>query len=178
MKDESITFNFDVDPSKFMRAMNALDDIAAIVRIHLEIDRALIYIIEKMVPSSKHLKLHYTGHRINFLRALGLPDLRIAPVSIINSVRNEFAHKDKEIISATDALKLLHAVEALYARKIPDSFEVIYNKKDGSKQQWIFGEMNPKEQFCFLGSLALTGIATIESEYEQIAFRRLPRAVS
>lgn len=175
MSDESITLNFDINTGKLMRAMTADDDIGAIVRLHLEIDRALVHIIKAMVPAPEHFRMRFTGQRINFLRALGLPNLRLEPVSVINSVRNKFAHEDRETILEADVLNLKQAVEALYARKLPDTFEVRYHKKDGSERRWVYREMNHKERFCFLGSLALAGLAAVEKEFAPIAFRQLPR---
>ncbi|MDR6303055.1 hypothetical protein GGQ85_000736 [Nitrobacter vulgaris] len=175
LSDKPTVFNFDVDSGRIMRAMYTEDDIGAVIRIHFEIDRALDHIVRTMVPSSNTMKLPYTSSKVDFLLALGLPNLRITPVLIINSIRNKFAHREKEAIVLSDTVDLLRAIETMYDRKIPESFQVIHQKKDGSRCEWRFGEMSPKEKFCFLGSLALAGVAMIESDFEKVSFKSLMR---
>jgi hypothetical protein len=177
--NEPTVFNFDVDSGRIMRAMYTEDDIGAVIRIHFEIDRALDHIVKTMVPASNKMRLPYTGNKVDFLLALGLPELRIAPVLIINKIRNKFAHKEKEEIVLSDTVDLLRAIETMYDRKIPENFHTIHQKKDGSRREWRFGEMSPKEKFCFLGSLALTGVAAIESDFEKVSFKLLmPRGAT
>lgn len=109
--------------------------------------------------------------RIRFLAALGIPETRISPARIINEIRNEFAHKERELFIGRDISRLQAAVETLYQRKIPDHFVLAINQK-GVRQEWRFGEMNLKQKFCLMGSMVLTGVALIENDFPKINLAR------
>lgn len=149
-----------------MRAMNTPDDIGAIVRLHNELDDTFKHVLDTMLPSGKPHKHRYLNDRIIALRDAGLVEVRLAPAAVINSVRNKFAHSNKEQFQSSDVVKLAAAVEALYGgRKITDHFEIIDNRK-GFERRWRFGDMNDKERFCFYGFMAIAGAAAIENDFE------------
>lgn len=149
--------------------MQTDDEIGAMIRVHYELDRALRFVVEAMVPSSKCLKLNYTSQRINLLIALGMPEIRLKPTKIVNAIRNDFAHREKEAFVDDDVSSLHHAIERVYARPIPATFRLDFHSKiEGESRSWIYGDMNLKEKFCFLGSLTLASIATIPNQFEAL----------
>jgi hypothetical protein len=169
---EPLKFNFPLDTSRLTRAIDTADDIGAVIRIHFEIDRALEHIITAMIPNASALRHRYMGQRIAFLRALGLHEVRLLPVTIINEIRNKFAHHEKEGVSASDIARLHDSITALFGKEIPTHFGLLHKKSD-TVREWVYGEMTLKEKFCFLGYFALAGIAAIENEYEKIRFNKI-----
>lgn len=151
------------------------DDIGAIIRVHYEIDQALQHVIGTLIPFPKRLKLRYMKQRIELLLALGMPEVRLQPAEIVNHIRNDFAHRDKETFLAEDVTGLHEAIVALYGREIPPTFAMLHRKDDGSTQEWRYCDMNLKEKFCFLGSFALGGVATIQTDFHKIAIRQVVR---
>lgn len=159
-------FNFPVDTKRMMRAIDTPDDIGAVVRIHFELDRALEHVINAMVPRAKILTHRFMSQRIMFLSALGLPPARVEPARVINAIRNDFAHREKETLEAKDIKSLEVAIVGLLRKNIPTHF-ALYNKKDDEvRREWRYGEMTLKEQFCLLGFFAVSGVATIENDFK------------
>jgi hypothetical protein len=171
---EVTEFNFPVDTARMMRAIDTPDDIGAVVRMHFEIDRALEHVVRAMVPAVKHLGHRYMDQRIRFLQALGLPDIRIEPARVINKIRNDFAHREKEALTESDVSALEEPVSRLLSRQIPTHFALQHNMKDGSRREWVYKTMSSKERFCMLGFFTLSGVATIENDFNKIAFSPSP----
>lgn len=167
---ETTTFNFAVDTTRMIRAIDTPDDIGAVVRLHFEIDRALEHVVNVMVPAAQHLQHRFMEQRIRFLQALGMPNVRIQPARVINTIRNNFAHREKEALSPQDVTTLEGPVSELLGRNIPTHFALQHKKKDGSRRDWVYETMSPKEQFCMLGFFTLSGIATIENDFRKLAF--------
>ncbi|MGY3618405.1 hypothetical protein [Bradyrhizobium sp. USDA 10063] len=166
-----MTENFPIDTGRMIRAIDTPDDIGAVVRLHFEIDRALEHIVNAMVPAPQHLQHRFTGQRIKFLQALGLPYVRIEPAIVINTIRNDFAHREKEALTASDVAILEEPVSRLLApQQISPHLTIQHEKKDGSRREWVYGTMSPKEKFCMLGIFAVSGIATIESHFRKVSF--------
>ncbi len=153
-----------------MRAIDTPDDIGAVVRIHFEIDRALTHIIETMVPNPSVLRHHYMSQRLSYLESLGLPTDRLAPARAINVLRNKFAHKEKEHIQAADIDELERAIVNLLGRPIPSNFALRHKSFRAPPREWRYDTMSPKEKFCLLGFFSLSGIATIEHDFQRLAF--------
>jgi len=118
MRNEPTVFSFEVDVARMMRAIDTPDDIGAVVRMHFEIDRALEHIVDAMVPAAKHLRHRFMDERIRFLQALGLPDVRLQPARTINTVRNDFAHREKENLEQADVDALEGPVSKLLDLKV------------------------------------------------------------
>jgi hypothetical protein len=169
---KTVKFNFAVDSSRMIRALETPDDMGAVIRIHFEMDRALEHVVNATVPDASHLRHQYMESRIRFLLALGLPELRLTPAKIINEIRNKFAHREKETVTASDVTKLSDAVTTLIGKEIPSHF-AIKDMRAGSFREWRYGEMTRKEQFCLLGYIALAGIATIENDFGKICFTQI-----
>ncbi|MGY8635816.1 hypothetical protein RAD15_25425 [Bradyrhizobium sp. 14AA] len=167
---DTTTFNFPVDTARMLRAIDTPDDIGAVVRLHFEIDRALEHIVTTMVPAAQHLQHRFMDQRIRFLRALGLPEVRIEPAKVLNTIRNDFAHREKESLTAGDVDALEEPVSKLLGRRIPTHFALEHRRRDGTRREWIYEQMSCKEKFCMLGFFALSGIATIENDFSKIAF--------
>ncbi len=165
-----IVFNFKVDSGRLRRAIETPDNIGAVIRLHFEIDRALDHIVSVMVPAPQHINHQYLEQRIRFLLSLGIPEIRLIPARIINRIRNDFAHREKDEFLDADIAVLSEAIEALLGNSIPTNFALI-NKQNGGEREWRYGEMNSKEKFCFLSYFALSGIATIENDFEKMQLR-------
>jgi|SRR5882757_4382574 len=166
---QSAIFNFPVDTARMMRAVETPDDIGAVVRIHFEIDRALEHIVNVMVPAAKHLGHRFMDQRIKFLLSLGLPEERVQPARVLNIIRNDFAHREKEALGQSDVDSLEGPVVKMLGQSIPADFALRHNKEDGSQRGWMYGKMSYKEKFCMLGFFTLSGIATIENHFSKIA---------
>jgi len=164
----SISFNFDVNSQRLLRAIETEDDIGAVIRLHFEIDRAYEHVVKTLIPDVAQLKHRYMDERIRFLLAIGLPSIRVEPARVINGIRNKFAHDEKEAFSTADIERLSLAVEAMIGKQIPSNFALISKKQD-SYREWRYGDMSLKEKFCFLGYLTLSGVATIENDFPKVS---------
>jgi hypothetical protein len=167
---EPTTFNFPIDTGRMLRAIDTSDDIGAVIRIHFEIDRALEHIVSVMVPAAQHLRHRFMDERIRFVLALGLPTDRVEPARTINTLRNHFAHREKERLDQSDVDLLEGPVCEMLGRAIPPQFSLRHERKDGSRREWLYGDMSVKEKICMLGFFTLGGIATIENDFQKIAF--------
>jgi hypothetical protein len=172
MPDSGTTvLNLDFDTPKLLLAMATLDHIGAIVRIHTELDEVLKHVVKAMVPPPVP-PLRYASERIECLVSRGLPKLRVAPASIINTVRNNFAHNNKQAFKAKDVSKLQRAIATLYGREITPDFVFIHRRKD-SDHSLRYGDMDDKERFCFLGFSAIAAVAAIENDFAHGTFERI-----
>ncbi len=163
---------FDFDTAKLLLAMRTPDPIGAIVRIHTELDEALKHIVKVMVPPPIP-PLQYASERIEYLVSVGLPRLRVAPASIINTVRNNFAHSNKQVFKAKDVSKLQCAVTKLYnGREVGSGFEFVRREKDAD-HTLRYDDMDDKEKFCFLGFAAIAAVAAIEVDFAPGSFKRI-----
>jgi len=167
----SITLKYEMDRAKLLLAMNTPDPIGAIIRIQTELDEVLKHTIKSMV-SPPIPRLQYASERIECLVANGLPRLRVAPASIINTVRNNFAHNNKQAFKPRDVNKLQQAVTKLYGGLNFENFVFIHRKKD-SDIELRYADMDHKQRFCLLGFAAIAAVAAIEIEFSPGTFKRL-----
>lgn len=172
--NSTVTFNFEPDSARLIRAIETPDDVGAVIRVHFEIDRALEHIVNVMIPTPSLLRHQYMDSRIRFLLALGLPEVRIAPAKVINEIRNKFAHREKENFENSDIAKLSGSVTALIGKEVPTHFALIHKRAD-SQREWQYGDMTLKEKFCVLGYIALSGVATIENDFPKLSFAQASR---
>jgi tRNA U38,U39,U40 pseudouridine synthase TruA len=163
--------NFELDQTKLLLAINTPDHIGAIVRIHTELDEALIHVVKAMVPPPIP-SLNYAKDRIECMVRMGLPELRVTPAIIINRVRNRFVHKNQQSFEAKDVSKLYEAVAKLYGGRDFSNFVFVHRKRD-SDRELPYADMDTKEKFCFLGFLAIAGVAAIENDFEPGTFKRI-----
>lgn len=122
------TFNFNVDSARMIRAIDTPDDIGAVVPLQFEIDRALAHIVGAMVPAAQHLNHRYMDERIRFLLSLGMPEIRLQPARVINTIRNKFAHREKESLNQSDIALLEEPVGKLLGGSVPTHFALRHNK--------------------------------------------------
>jgi hypothetical protein len=169
---KTTVLKIDFDTPKLLLAMRTPDHIGAIVRIHTELDEVLKHIAKAMAPPPIP-PLQYASERIKYLVSMGLPEIRIAPASIINTVRNNFAHNNKQAFEAKDVSKLQRAIADLYdGREIGPGFEFVHRKKD-SDHTLRYDDMDDKEKFCFLGFAAIAGVAAIEVDFAPGSFKQI-----
>jgi hypothetical protein len=164
---EPVKFNFVVDTRRMMRAIDTDDDIGAVIRVHFEIDRALSHVIARLVPKPAELSLRYTEARVRLLLALGIPEVRLSPIQVVNRIRNSFAHDEgKETISEGDVRQLEASVSTMMAgRKIPTHF-TLRHKSTAAERSWVYSAMTLKEKFCLGGFFIVAGVATLENDFQ------------
>jgi len=89
------------------------DPAQAIIQAHLHLDHVVSQMLSEAVPFPRHLQLDRTGfnQKLQLVAAMGLlaPNL-LAPIKVINSIRNRIAHKLDYSVNSADAAKLRSAV--------------------------------------------------------------------
>jgi hypothetical protein len=159
-----ITFDFNIDIDRLVRAMDTPDDVGSVLRVHLELERALDHVIGKVLPKAEKAGWRYPSQKMNFLLAMGIPDFRMRPAQIINSIRNGIAHKERqESLNEGEVSDLFRAVNAVVGNRITEDFEFVHNQS-GRITSKLYREMSVREKFCLLGFLAIGTIASLTSE--------------
>jgi hypothetical protein len=162
----NITLDFDIDIDRLVRAMDTPDDVGTVLRVHLELERALDHVIGKVLPKAEKAGWRYPSQKMNFLLAMGIPDFRMKPAQIINSIRNGVAHKEQqERLDEAEVADLFRAVNAVVGNRITEDFEFVRNRS-GRVTSKSYREMSVREKFCLLGFVAISTIASLTSELQ------------
>ncbi|MCP9630443.1 hypothetical protein NML43_25405 [Rhodopseudomonas palustris] len=163
MTDETV-LDFPIDVDRLTRAMDTSDDIGSVLRIHLELERALTHVVAAILPLPEKAKLNYPSQKINFLLAAGIPEFRLKPAAIINSIRNGMAHREsKDVIEENDLPSLFQAINVVIANRLTEEFELVRHR-NGAQTSKKYKDMSPREKFCFLGSMAIAVTASLSNE--------------
>ncbi len=164
-----IVFDFNIDVARLIRAMDTPDDVGSVLRVHLELERALDHVIGKILLKPEKAGWRYPSQKINFLLALGIPDFRMRPAQIINNIRNGMVHKERrESLNEDEVSDLFRALNVVIGNRLTENFEFVRNKA-GSAISKLYREMSTREKFCFLGFLAIGTIASFTAEFAKVA---------
>jgi hypothetical protein len=162
----NIVLDFDIDIDRLGRAMDTPDDVGTVLRVHLEVERALDHVIGKVLPKPEKAGWRYPSQKINFLLAMGIPDFRMKPARIINNIRNGIVHKERrEILQEHEVSSLFRAVNVVVADRVTEDFEFVRDQS-GSTSSKLYRDMSVREKFCFLGFLAISTIASLNIELQ------------
>ena len=159
---EDTVIDFDINIRRMMQALDTSDHIGALLRVHYELDRSLEHVIQMTYPNPSAVKQNFTGQKLAALSALGVHAKRLKPATIINSLRNSFAHRGREEITTEDVTGLLNAVNVILAQPITDDFTIArHSKANSTVTEKTFSAMTAKEKFCILGFISIALIAAL-----------------
>ncbi|MGH7024557.1 MAG: hypothetical protein ACREEB_13360 [Caulobacteraceae bacterium] len=103
--------SFDVGALK--RRVRDDDAAQAFIHAHLYIDHVVTQMVSEAVPFPRHLQLDRAGftQKLQLVAALGLlsPSF-LAPIRVINAIRNKIAHKLDYVVTPDDETKLRSAI--------------------------------------------------------------------
>jgi hypothetical protein len=160
---DDILLDFNIDVERLARAMDTPDDVGSVLRIHLELERALDHVIGRILPNAEKAGW-CPSQKMKFLLALGIPDFRMKPAQIINRIRNGVAHKERqESLKEEEVSELLRALNTVVGNRITEEFALVRNRY-GSTTSKLYRDMSVRERFCFLGFIAIGTIASMTSE--------------
>lgn len=107
IKAEVSVFSFDI-PSLKKRVRD--DDPAQVfIQAHLYLDHIITRLLSESVPFPRLLQLDRTGfsQKLQLVAAMGLlHPSQIAPIKVINSIRNKIAHQLDYVVKRADETKL------------------------------------------------------------------------
>lgn len=121
----------DTDEDKFLAALNAEDDLGAVVRAHIHIESALNDLISLFFVEPKHidmLKLEF-HEKVTLAQACGLRSQFAPPLNALGTLRNNFAHK-------LDAELGKSEVDSLYKSFDGEDKQVIQTSYQRTKKQF------------------------------------------
>lgn len=135
---------FDVD--RFASAIVEADDIGALIRCHYEAEQAIDYLISQLTAGRSHRKaINWNfAQKIEICHLFGVPENFTGALKLLNSHRNEIAHKGTEAVAEQQVLDLSRMIKAIYPN-FGDEFRVQIN---GSKPyDKKFSDASLKERY-------------------------------
>lgn len=166
----TITFSFDVDHKRLMRAVISEDEIGTLMRCHLEAERCARHVLSKLSGGRYNKKNYrFMGSVIEGLNLLGVHENFIVPLKLINDHRNSMSHDRKEDITEKDVTDLKSAVKRLYP-KFEESYEVHLEKADKSGFNIIEYKSSSNQKKYAILSIIIIGLL---ASLPEIANRKL-----
>lgn len=107
IRAEVSVFSFDI-PSLKKRVRDD-DPAQAFIQAHLYLDHVITRLLGESVPFPRLLQLDRTGfaQKLQLVAAMGLlHPAQIAPIKVINSIRNKIAHQLDYVVKPADETKL------------------------------------------------------------------------
>lgn len=107
IKAEVSVFSFDI-PSLKKRVLDD-DPAQAFIQAHLYLDHVISRLLSESVPFPRLLQLDRTGfsQKLQLVAAMGLlHPSQIAPIKVINAIRNKIAHQLDYVVKPEDETKL------------------------------------------------------------------------
>lgn len=111
IKTEVSVFSFDLRSLK--KRVRDDNPAQAFIQAHLYLDHVVTRLLSESVPSPRFLQLDRTGftQKLQLVAAMGLlhPG-HIAPIKVVNSIRNKIAHQLDYVVKPDDETKLRSAL--------------------------------------------------------------------
>lgn len=107
IKEEVSNFSFDISALK--RRVRDDDIGQAFIQAHLYLDHVISRMIAENVPFPRHFQLERASfsQKLQFVGALGLMrPAQLAPIRVVNGIRNKIAHKLEYEVQPSDEAKL------------------------------------------------------------------------
>ena len=121
-----------IHPEEFIRAAETEDELGCVLRMHLCLEQFLDKFIEEMVApaSGKSQSKNLTfSRKLKLSVSYGLADPLAEAISLINQIRNKFAHERGTVLSEEDSQKIADLV---------DKVAVLPGKKEPPvRDRWI-----------------------------------------
>lgn len=154
------------DTARVFRALQTSDDIGALLRVHFDAERALSQVVNEAYIDAKALNLKYFGQKLGALAAIGVLPLRLEPLVVLNKIRNDFAHRGRELIEDQDVKGLWDAINKYALGSITPDFSIIYGLT-GATETKVLGSMSSREKLVVLASLATFWISALPDEWRE-----------
>ena len=148
-----------IDEEMLGECLRSNDDLGVVLRTHLEIERAMIRVLEQKFPNYDALRHDRFSQHIRSLRALGATGPLFQVADVVNQVRNEMAHVKKGVrtkLSSDDLEKLRSQANGMVGR---DIFEFTVSFPGAGTRK--LRDCSLSQQFTWIGFLAAAAIDTI-----------------
>ena len=154
------------DGKEIFDALEGEDDLGSVIRAHILIESRLIELIGLFLANPHYLdkiKLDYY-QKVKLIIALGLNDESEAPLNVLGTIRNNFAHKPNHKLTKSQ-------VDSLYKSFSGDSKNIIQvalqkaSKVENSNYKKSLRQNNLRDQFMFLADAMLQVAIREKAEY-------------
>ncbi len=139
------------DLKKILLNFDPEDDLALVIKAHIQIERILNETLKGLSTKIKHLNYHDQmgdNQMINLLGALGLNPELIQPLRELVKLRGKFAHYNQGIETILDEKMVEKLIES-FGPKLQNSVELLYKNTSSS---FYAGDIKkkPRQRFhCF-----------------------------
>jgi hypothetical protein len=151
-----------MDEAKIIADLMREDELGMVIRAQIHIETHLLRLIEFLVPYPEDLDKLNLGYfqRVQLAVAMGLSPEQAAPLNVLGSIRNRFAHKLDSRLTKNDAKNLYKALGADDKDIVQKSFE--RTKEQVSPSPSVkFKQLEPKDQFILI-VVALRAMLLVE----------------
>ena len=137
------------------------DDLGAVIRAHLYLERELNYFIEAVVDPAvlKVLKPRY-HQKVRLAVALGLPERFAGSLSCIGEIRNTFAHELHPVLTQAQVNRFFDALGEDLQSKAQQSFISIRATRPGADVVRSIFDIAPRDQFSIYMVQLWTALVT------------------
>jgi len=100
-------YSFDIAAMK--KRVPGEDPTTAFVQAHLHLGHVITCLLSENIPNPRHLQLDRIGfsQKLQLVAALGLlAPFQLAPIKVVNAIRNKVAHKLEYLVTPEDEAKL------------------------------------------------------------------------
>lgn len=150
----TITSSHSPDTKRIVAALFAEDDIGSVIRCHFEAERSVdhvLSVLSKGKYNSDKTSMRFLSQKLDVLRLFGIHDNFLAPVKLLNSHRNDFAHHGKEHLTASDLDSMKKLVQ-IAIPKYTDEFRIsITGRRELDAK---LGDLSIKQQYVLYISTA------------------------
>lgn len=161
--------NEDILTENFISDLFREDELGAVIRAHLYVEKYVDELLGLLFPYPKELKplkLDFDG-KLCLIAALGVNSTVKKPLSILGGIRNKFAHRPNYKLDKSQ-------IKNLYSSLGSNDKELLHRvykgiRKDYSEWQNLpdYNLLEPKEQFVLLAIVIRTIISMVKQEISE-----------
>jgi hypothetical protein len=133
----------------FAEALTLGDDLGAVIRAHLYLERELNHFNEALVDPAvlRVFKPRY-NQKVRLAVALGLPEHFAGPLSCIGDIRNTFAHELHPSLTEAQMKRFYESLNEDLKADAQQSFELLRESKLGAHVLRSISDLSPRDQLA------------------------------
>ena len=155
-----------ISNEKFLEDLQQEDELGAVIRAHLYIERIVNEILRVVVPfpeSLKSLRLDFNG-KLSVICAMGMKEETKKCFSQIGRLRNRFAHEPNYRLTKSDTNSLYKSLE----KEDKNLVQKCYRDLSGSSPEWKdmpqFKKLSARDQFTLIAIVVKTIAVNVLSD--------------
>lgn len=155
--------------SPLNKALLSDDDLIAVVRSHIYVERLVNRLIDSLLPypdSFSGARINFS-HKIDLALALGLKQQFGPPLKKIGSIRNQFAHEAEAKITKKNVTDLFNTLDREEKELLHESLRLTEEKTKSSVKR-AYSDLEARDQFTLmivtLHSMLIVAISEITGE--------------